>query len=66
MPIGMIPQDHYPGQVGTGVLIDEINRITDKFTQFQLEIESRDLGKFTVKRQIFQELENIFKDAFNH
>jgi flagellar hook-associated protein 1 len=56
------PQDKVPGQLGTGVLVDEIKRLNDSFTQLQLEIESRSMGQFTVEREIMQELENVFSE----
>ncbi len=56
------PQNHRPGQVGTGVSIESIERVFDEFTQLQLNVENRNMGEYTVERQILQQLENIFNE----
>ena len=56
------PQYSVPGMIGTGVLINKIIRVNDAFTQLQLQIETRDLGNSTIKREILQQLENIFNE----
>ena len=56
------PQNATPGQLGTGVLVEEIIRINDEFTQLQLNVENRSLGEYTVRREILQQLENIFNE----
>jgi flagellar hook-associated protein 1 len=56
------PQFHYPGQLGTGVMVEQIVRLNDSFTQLQLENENSNLSKYTIQRQIYDELEGIFNE----
>jgi flagellar hook-associated protein 1 FlgK len=56
------PLDIYPGQLGTGVQIDEIRRLTDEFARRQLDVETQDLGRFTVKSELLDQLEQVMTE----
>ncbi len=51
-----------PGQLGMGVKVEEIIRIKDEFTDFQLRKQLQTLGYFDTKNGILQQLENIFNE----
>lgn len=49
-----------PGQIGTGVKVDQIVRMHDEFVQFQINTESHARGYWETREQILEELELIF------
>ena len=56
------PVDGAPGQLGTGVKVQEIIRIKDEFTDFQLRNQNSTYGYLDTKNDIYQQLENIFNE----
>lgn len=56
------PFDAYPGQLGTGVIVESITRLKDEFTDFQIIKENQNLGYLEEKSDILQQLENIFHE----
>lgn len=51
-----------PGQLGMGVKVEQIIRIKDDFTDFQLRKQLQSLGYFETRDGILQQLENIFNE----
>lgn len=49
-----------PGQIGTGVKVDQIVRMHDSFVQFQINTESQAHGYWEKRQQILEEIELIF------
>ena len=56
------PVDGAPGQLGTGVKVQEIIRIKDDFTDFQLRNQNSSYGYLDTKNDIYQQLENVFNE----
>ena len=56
------PVDGAPGQLGTGVKVEEIIRIKNDFTDFQLRTQNSAYGYLDTKNDIYQQLENIFNE----
>lgn len=48
------------GQMGTGVQVQQVKRMTDSFVQFQINQESRQAGYWEKRMQILEELELTF------
>ena len=57
-----IPLDAFPGQLGSGVMVESITRLKDDFTDFQVIKENQNLGYLQEKSDILQQLENIFNE----
>ncbi|MDF0666429.1 MAG: flagellar hook-associated protein FlgK [Nitrospira sp.] len=57
------PADGNPGQVGTGVKIEQIRRAVDVFLNRELTNSQEGLGQFTVARDELQRLESLFGDT---
>lgn len=57
------PVDGRPGQVGTGVNIEQIRRAVDVFLNRELTNSQEGLGQFTVTRDELQRLESLFGDT---
>lgn len=57
------PVNGSPGQVGTGVKIEQIRRAVDIFLNRELTESHEDLGQFTVARDELSRLENLFGDT---
>jgi flagellar hook-associated protein 1 len=57
------PADGSPGQVGTGVQVEQIRRAVDGFLNRELTQSHEDLGQFTVARDELGRLENLVGDA---
>ncbi|MDF0652012.1 MAG: flagellar hook-associated protein FlgK [Nitrospira sp. LK265] len=57
------PADGNPGQVGTGVKIEQIRRAVDVFLNRELTNSQEGLGQFTVTRDELQRLESLFQDT---
>ncbi len=57
------PVDGLPGQVGTGVRIEQIRRAVDVFLNRELTKSQEGLGQFTVTRDDLRRLESLFGDA---
>jgi flagellar hook-associated protein 1 FlgK len=57
------PVNGSPGQVGTGVKIEQIRRAVDVFLNRELTESHEDLGQFTVARDELNRLENLFGDT---
>ncbi len=51
-----------PGQLGMGVKVEEIIRIKDDFTDYQLRKELQSMGYFDTKSGILEQLENVFNE----
>jgi len=56
------PVDGAPGQLGTGVKVQEIIRIKNEFTDFQLRNQTSTHGYLDTKNDIYQQLENVFNE----
>ena len=56
------PVDHSPGQLGTGVNVNEIIRIKNEFTDFQIRRENQSMGYLEEKNIFLQQIENIFNE----
>lgn len=61
-----VPLDSVPGQVGTGVKIEQIIRVKDEFSDFQLRKENQTLGYLDEKQGILTQLESIFQEPSEH
>ena len=57
------PVDGNPGQVGTGVKVEQIRRAVDVFLNRELRNSQEGLGQFTVTRDELQRLESLFGDT---
>lgn len=57
------PADGSPGQVGTGVHIEQIRRSVDVFLNREITASQEDLGRFTVMQDELQRLEGNFGDT---
>lgn len=57
-----IPLDKFPGQMGTGVKIEQILRITDDFTRIQLQEELQKNGEYQVSADILAEIEIVLNE----
>ncbi len=57
------PVDGSPGQVGTGVKIEQIRRAVDVFLNRELTNSQEGLGQFTVTRDELRRLESLFGDT---
>lgn len=51
-----------PGQMGTGVEITAIDRVRDKFLDFQVRRETSTLGRFSARDKYLGEVESIFNE----
>jgi len=56
------PFNSVPGQLGSGVTINQIIRIKDDFTDYQIQKENQNFGYLQEKSNILQQLENIFNE----
>jgi flagellar hook-associated protein 1 len=52
-----------PGQVGTGVNVEAIRRVVDKFLNRELTNAEEGVGQFTVTRDELRRLESLFADT---
>lgn len=52
----------FPGQMGTGVNIADINRIRDSFLDYQVRVEMGVNGQFTGRDKFLSEIENIMNE----
>ncbi|WP_017415620.1 flagellar hook-associated protein FlgK [Clostridium tunisiense] len=50
------------GQVGTGVVMNEIQRARNIFLDFQIRKESSSIGKYQVREQYLTEIEGVFNE----
>ena len=50
------------GQVGTGAQIAAIERVRDSFVDYQVRVESSELGKYSVKSDYLSQVEGIFNE----
>lgn len=57
-----IPLDKFPGQIGTGVRVDNVMRIKDDFTRIQIEKENQLLGEFEASTGFLEEVEQILDE----
>lgn len=57
------PVDGNPGQVGTGVRIEQIRRVVDEFVNRELTQSHEELGRFTVLRDELYRLEHLLGDT---
>ena len=57
------PVDGSPGQVGTGVKIEQIRRAVDVFLNRELTNSEEGVGQFTVTRDELRRLESLFGDT---
>ncbi|HWF62825.1 MAG TPA: flagellar hook-associated protein FlgK [Nitrospira sp.] len=57
------PVDGSPGQVGTGVQIEQIRRAVDVFLNREITASQEDLGRFTIMQDELQRLEGNFGDT---
>lgn len=51
-----------PGQLGTGVKIESIERIRDSFLDFQVRNETSTMGKYQTRSNYLNEIENILSE----
>lgn len=51
-----------PGQLGTGVTIDQIARLRDKFLDLQYREELQTWGKWKVKEVVYQRIQEFFNE----
>lgn len=51
-----------PGQLGTGVQIESIERIRDSFLDFQVRNETSTMGKYQTRANYLNEIENILNE----
>lgn len=57
------PIDGSPGQVGTGVQIEQIRRSVDVFLNREITASQEDLGRYTVMQDELQRMEGLFGDT---
>jgi flagellar hook-associated protein 1 FlgK len=57
-----LPVDSLPGQLGTGVKPEEVQRFRDLFIDFQLRRESQSLGRFEAENEALQMVESILNE----
>jgi len=50
------------GQMGTGVTVEEVQRLRDAFLDAQVRTESKALGEWETRRDILEEIEVIFNE----
>lgn len=50
------------GQVGTGVQISAIERVRDSFLDYQVRVETAELGKYSTKLDYLSQVEGIFNE----
>ncbi len=50
------------GQMGTGVTVEEVQRLRDAFLDDQVRTESKALGEWETRRDILQEIEVIYNE----
>jgi len=56
------PQQANPGQRGTGVSFDRIQRLNDAFTKIQINSETRKFGEFSIASDILDQMETILNE----
>ena len=50
------------GQVGTGAQISAIERVRDSFLDYQVRVETAELGKYSTKLDYLSQVEGIFNE----
>lgn len=50
----------YPGQIGTGVMVEEVRRIRDVFVDNQIRIGNSQKGDVEIQRETLRRIENAF------
>ena len=50
------------GQVGTGAQIAAIERVRDSFLDYQVRVETSELGKYSAKSEYLSQVESIFNE----
>ncbi|MBP1890040.1 flagellar hook-associated protein 1 FlgK [Clostridium moniliforme] len=53
---------HGPGQLGTGVTVNDVTRIRNSFYDFQFRSESHKYGEVNIKSDYYRNMENIFDE----
>ncbi|MDQ0149889.1 flagellar hook-associated protein FlgK [Eubacterium multiforme] len=53
---------HGPGQLGTGVTVNDVTRIRNSFYDFQFRSESHEYGEVSVKADYYRNMENVFDE----
>ena len=49
-------------QVGSGVTAESVDRIRDRFIDFQIQTENRTLGEAQIKKQVYDKLQLVFNE----
>ncbi len=57
-----LPIDFRPGQLGTGVKVDEIQRMRDQFLDLQVRGETSSVGQWEERQKFLGEVETIFNE----
>ena len=50
------------GQIGTGAQIAAIERVRDSFLDYQVRVETSELGKYSAKTEYLSQVEGIFNE----
>ena len=56
------PADYFPGQLGTGVSVDEIRRMRDSLTDVQVRSQGGSAGRWGVRAGVFGDLQKVFNE----
>lgn len=57
-----LPIDFHPGQLGTGVKVDKIQRMRDQFLDLQVRKETSSVGQWEKRQKFLEEVETIFNE----
>ncbi len=57
-----LPIDFNPGQLGTGVKVDQIQRMRDQFLDLQVREEMSSVGQWEERQKFLSEIETIFNE----
>jgi len=57
-----LPIDFRPGQLGTGVKVDQIERMRDQFLDIQVRGETSSVGQWEERQKFLGEVETIFNE----
>ena len=50
------------GQIGTGAQVSAIERVRDSFLDYQVRVETSELGKYSAKSEYLSQVEGIFNE----
>lgn len=55
--------DSVAGPIGTGVIVDNITRVYDRFVNAQLDSATQDLGRWETQKNTMQRVEMVFNES---